>query len=52
MYGTGKEYKNGLAWGTKLIGIEDQYINVYDTSDLYTPADELLTEPKFDNSGA
>ena len=35
-----------------LIWIEDRYVDVFDTTDLFTPADELLTEPRFSNSGA
>lgn len=46
------DYLNGLVYWDLAIGITERYIDVVDITSAYTPADELLTEPKFDNWGA
>ena len=45
-------YVNWLTYWDLAIWIGDIYVDVINTKTVFTPADELLTEPNFDNSWA
>lgn len=51
-WGSNDYFTNWVSYWDKLICIHQTKISVLNTSSLYNPAAELLTEPKFDNSWA